>query len=227
MKKLLKKILFYIGGLFILAIGINISKTAQLGISPVSAIPYAFELIWGIDLGKSTTIVYISLILLQILILRKDYNPVQLLQILCTYFTGIFITYTGTDYLLSWLPIPTHYFMKLIYSFVSIIFIGTGVSLYLMPDFIPLPPEGLVNAIVKLSKGKLKFSNVKIAVDSSLVIISAILSLVFLGGLKSVREGTILAALLSGKIIGFISKNFKQGFVDWMEEDLVEAEQVD
>lgn len=219
MKKIFKKLFIYLIGLLILAIGINISKAAKLGISPVSAVPYACELIWGIDLGKANTAVYITLMALQIVILRKDYEPKQLLQIVCTYIVGVFITYTSTDYLLFWLPIPNNYLVKLLYLGISIVFIGTGVSLYLMPNFPPLPPEGLMGAIVEKSNGRFKFSNVKVAVDCSLVLISAILSIVFLSGLKTVREGTVLAALLVGRVVGFISKYFKEAIIEWMEKD--------
>lgn len=218
MIKITKRLLFYIGGLFILAIGINISKVAQLGISPVSAIPYAAELIWGIELGKATLIAYVALIALQIVLLRKNYKIIQLLQIVCTYILSFFITYTSTQYLLMWLPTPSNYIVKLIYLFVSIIVIGVGVAFYLVSDFIPLPAEGLMNAIVKISGDKLKFENVKIAVDSSLVIVSAVLSLVFLKDLKSVREGTVLAAILVGKVVGFIFKNYKHKIIAWFEK---------
>lgn len=219
MKKIFKKLFLYVIGLLMLAIGINIAKAAQLGISPVSAIPYACELIWGIELGRASIVVYIILLALQVLLLRKDFESKQLLQIVCTYISGIFITFTSTDYLLFWLPIPTNYLIKLAYLAISIVVIGIGVSLYLMPNFIPLPPEGLMAAIVQVSKGRFKFSNVKVSVDSSLVLISAILSIVFLGELKSVREGTVLAALLVGKVAGFISKHFEERIKEWIEKD--------
>ncbi len=218
MKKTAKKLLFYVGGLFLLAIGVNISKSAQLGISPVSAIPYAIELIWSIDLGRATLIFNILLIAAQIALLRKDYKPVQLLQIVCTYLFGFFITYTSRNYLLTWIPLPSSYIIKLLYLFVSIIIIGIGVSFYLLPNLVPLPAEGFMNAIVKKSNNKYKFANVKVAVDSSMVLVSAVLSIIFLGGLKSVREGTVLAALLIGKVVGFIFKRYKQGIVEWIEK---------
>lgn len=226
MVKTAKRLLFYIGGLFILAIGINISKTAALGISPVSAIPYAAELIWGVELGKATLIVYVGLIALQIILLRKNYKVIQLLQIVCTYILSFFITYTSTKYLLFWLPIPSNYAFKLAYLFISIVVIGIGVAFYLVSEFIPLPAEGLVNAIVKVSNDKLKFGNVKIGVDVSLVTISAILSLVFLGGLQSVREGTVLAAILVGKVVGYILKNYKQKILNWFDKGQVQSEEI-
>ena len=121
-----------------------------------------------------------------------------------------------------WLPTPSNYVIKLTYLLVSILVIGVGVAFYLVSDFIPLPAEGLMNAIVQISGGKLKFENVKIAVDSSLVIVSAILSLVFLKDLKSVREGTVLAAILVGKVVGFIFKNYKNKIIAWFEKSETE-----
>lgn len=218
MKKTAKRLLLYLSGFIILAAGVNVSKTAQLGISPVSAIPYAMELIWGVELGKATLAFNILLIAVQIILLRKNFKPVQLLQIVCTYLFAVFVTYTGGGYLLFWLPLPTFYIMQLIYLFISIILIGVGASFYLIPGFVPLPAEGLANAIVELSKDKIKFPNAKVAVDSCMVAISAILSIVFLGGFKSVREGTIIAALLIGKVVGYVFKHYKKGIVQWIEK---------
>ncbi len=216
--KTIKKVFIYVLGFFILAIGINISKRAGLGISPVSSIPYACELVWGIELGKATYLVYMGLMALQIILLRKNYKVRSLLQIIATFILGTFITYTSTKYLLFWLPVPSNYFIQLVYLFISIVVIGVGVSLFLIPNIMPLPAEGLAQAIVEVSKGKVKFGNAKIMVDSGMVSISAILSIIFLGGLQTVREGTILAAILVGKVVGFILKHYKQSVTDWFEK---------
>lgn len=217
--KLIKKLSLYIGGLLILALGINLSLVAELGVSPISTIPYVSELIWGIEFSKATSLVYVILIVLQIILLREIYKPIQLLQIVLTYLFGFFLTYTSSEYLLSWLPIPNTYILKLIYLFISIILIGVGASLYLIPNYIPLPAEGFANAITEIGKGKIKFANVKIAVDVSFIIISIILSVAFLGEVNFLREGTVIAALLGGKVIGFVNKYFKQGILEWIEQD--------
>ena len=219
--KTVKRVSLYLLGFLILAIGINISKRAGLGISPVSSIPYACELVWGVELGKATYFVYMGLMALQIILLRKDYKVRNLLQIVPTFILGTFITYTSTDYLLFWLPVPGNYIMQIVYLAVSIVVIGIGVSGFLIPNIMPLPAEGLCAAIVQVSKDKIKFGNAKVGVDTGMVIVSALLSLIFLGSLKSVREGTILAALLVGKVVGFIMKNYKQRIVDWLNKDEV------
>lgn len=214
-----KKTLCYVGGMFLIAIGINISKAAGLGISPVSAVPYACELIWGIELGIASALVYMILIALQIIILRKKFKAVQLLQFVCTYVLSFFITLTSTKYfLMMWLPNPTNYIMRLVYCLMSIVIIGIGVSFYLMPKWIPLPAEGLATVIAQISKGKLQFHNAKILVDVSLVVISAILSLTFLNGLVTVREGTILAAILVGKVVGIVMKICRERTLAWINK---------
>lgn len=219
MSQIAKKSLCYIGGMFLIAFGINISKAAGLGISPVSAVPYAFELIWGIELGVASALVYMVLILLQIVILRKKFKAVQLLQFVCTYVLSFFITITSRKYfLLMWLPDPSNYAIRLIYCLISIVIIGIGVAFYLMPKWIPLPAEGLATAIAEVSQGKLQFHNAKILVDVSLVVISAILSFVFLGGLVTVREGTILAAILVGKVVGIVMKKCRERTLVWISK---------
>ncbi len=218
MIRTVKRLILYISGIFILAIGINISKMAGLGISPISSIPYTWELISGMELGKATTIIYIFLMALQIILLRKNYKVKNLLQIFSTYVLSFFITYTSTDYFLFWLSKPNFYIIQLAYLVTSIIIIGIGVSMLLIPNIMPMPAEGLCGAIVTLSKDKIKFSTAKIMVDISMVTISAILSIIFLGGLKSVREGTILAAIFVGKVVGFIFKHYKENVLKWINK---------
>lgn len=47
------RILFYFMGLFIMTIGISLSVKSNLGVSPVSAIPYTMTVVWGIEMGKA------------------------------------------------------------------------------------------------------------------------------------------------------------------------------
>lgn len=210
----IKKLICYVGGMFLIAVGIIVSKRAGLGISPVSAVPYACELIWKIDLGVASAIVYMTLILLQIVILRKAFKPVQFLQFVCTYILSFFISIVGKG--MTWLPDPSNYVVAMIYCLISTVIIGIGVAFYLMPKWIPLPAEGLAVAISQVSNGKLPFHNAKIIVDVSLVTLSAIMSVLFLGGLITVREGTVIAAILVGKVVGVVMKHFKEKTVAWM-----------
>ena len=72
----------YLLGLFIMTLGIAMSVKSDLGVSPISSIPYTMTCIWGLEMGKATILLHCSLVLLQILILRKRFEVKNLLQIL-------------------------------------------------------------------------------------------------------------------------------------------------
>ena len=205
MKLTVSKICSYIGGIFLIALGVNLSKMAGLGISPVASVPYAVELIWGIELGLATAIVYIFLILLQLILLRK-LSVLPFLQLLTTVVMSGFTTITSTTYLLKWLAKPESYLMSLVFLAGSIVVIGIGVYFYVKPNYIPLPSEGIAKTLVQVSSGKMEFPNAKVAVDCGLVVISVALGLIMLGKIAGVREGTVITALLVGKMVGICRK---------------------
>ena len=218
--KIVKRILMYLLGLLIIALGINVSKMSGLGISPVSSIPRALEVIFGLSLGTMVIVVYCVLVLLQLLVLRKKFRPVNVLGVPVAIVFGFMVDFVGIDptafgHLLANFPRPGNYAMQLLYLLSSIVIIGIGVFIYLKPKLVPMPAEGLAGAISEIS-GK-AFGDCKTAVDFSLILIALILQLVFLGGFSSftgdsvvVREGTVLSALLVGQVVKFLSKRFKK-----------------
>lgn len=213
---IVKRIIIYLVGCSLIAIGINISKMSGLGISPVSSIPRALEVVWGFSLGTMVILVYIVLVLLQLLVLRKDFKLINFLGVPVAIVFGWLVDFFGINpstvgHLLYNFPRPETYLMKLVYLFASIIIIGIGVYIYLKPQLVPMPAEGLAAAIAKKT-GK-PFGDCKTLVDISLITIALIIQLVFLGGLSSfnsdiiiVREGTIISALCVGQVVKFISR---------------------
>ncbi|MDE7259923.1 MAG: hypothetical protein K2N77_11905, partial [Lachnospiraceae bacterium] len=89
---IVKRMLMYIVGLFVMTIGIAISVKSNLGVSPVSSIPYTMTCIWGIEMGKATILFHCFLVLLQIILLRKNYKIKNLLQIIVGIVFGYFTT---------------------------------------------------------------------------------------------------------------------------------------
>lgn len=223
---IVKQLIIYVAGLFIITLGINISKMSALGISPVSSIPRACEQIWGFTLGTTTFIVYIFLVAAQLVVLRRNFRIINALGLLLTIAFSLMVDFTGTDpdafgHILYHFPQPEGYIMKLIYMIVSVIIIGTGAFLYLRPNWVPMPSEGLAGAISKITG--LKFGNCKTLVDTGMVIIALIMQLIFLGGLSSftgdsvvVREGTIAAAIFVGQIVKLLSKYFAEPMEHWL-----------
>lgn len=76
-----KRVVIYVMGLFIMTLGVSISVKSNLGVSPVSSIPYTMTCVWGIEMGRATIIFHIALVLLQIAVLRRKFKPINLLQV--------------------------------------------------------------------------------------------------------------------------------------------------
>lgn len=72
----------YFVGLFIMTLGVSMSVKSNLGVSPVSSIPYTITCIFGLEMGKATIVFHIFLVILQIIILRKEFKLKNLLQFL-------------------------------------------------------------------------------------------------------------------------------------------------
>ena len=62
-------------GLFAMTIGIALSVKSNLGVLLVSSIPYTMTCVWGIEMGKATILFHIVLVLIQILLLRRNFLP--------------------------------------------------------------------------------------------------------------------------------------------------------
>ena len=190
----------YTLGLLILAFGIALAVNCKLGVSPVSSLPYVVSLIFNVSLGTCTTIVYATYVLLQMVLLRK-FQPALLLQLVFSTIFGWFVD--GAKYVLGDFCLPT-YFGQLAMLAASIVLIGFSLVLYIDVKLAPMPAEGLVGCLAdKLGR---PFSQMKTAFDCTSVLVAAVLSLVFLGGLVGIREGTVLTALLVGKMMGVLRK---------------------
>lgn len=80
LKNLLKRYTLLLAGLMIMSLGMVFSIKADLGTSPISSLPYVISLFAPWTVGQVTICMHCCFILLQILILRRDYQPIQLLQ---------------------------------------------------------------------------------------------------------------------------------------------------
>lgn len=150
-------------------------------------------------LGNFTIIFSIFLILLQLLILRKNFKIENVLQIPVSIAFGYFIDLTM--YMFFWVD-PQNYVVKLISLLAGCVVLGFGVYMEVLADVVMLPGESFVRAIVQT--WNTNFGTTKIIFDSSMTIMAGVLSVLFFGKLNGVREGTIMAALL----VGFIARLF-------------------
>ena len=196
-KRLALQIAVYIFGLFILSFGAAFALNARLGISPVNSLPFVISIILGMEPGIVLAWTFVAFIVLQIIILRRDFELKNLAQIIFSFMFGYFVDFA--IFLVGDFTLPT-YFGQLAMTGLSILAISLGLSIYMEARLIGMSPEGLVWAIVsKVPNGT--FPRVKIFFDVTLVSTAIILSLIFMGGLYGVREGTVISALLIGRLM--------------------------
>ena len=197
----LKRYLIFLVGLFVNSLGVSMITKANLGTSPISSIPYVLSLNFPFTLGNFTIFFSIFLIVLQLIILRKNFKLEHILQIPVSIIFGYFIDLTMI--LFSWVN-PEAYIMKIVYLLIGCLILGVGVYMEVLADVVMLPGESFVRAIVLT--WKTNFGTTKICFDVSMSVIAAVLSFVFAGRLAGVREGTVIAALLVGFIARLIGK---------------------
>lgn len=203
---LVKRYVMLCIGLAIMAFGVAFSIKAGLGTSPISSLPYVLScLMPAFTVGITTIMMHVTLIILQILLLRKKYDPVQLMQLPVALIFG-----SLTDFAVWALNgiSAGNYLEQWVLCVIGILLVGVGVSLEVTANVVTLAGEGMVLAVCKVFP--VKFANAKIGFDVTLVVIASVLSLVFLHTLVGVREGTVAAAILVGMTARQVNKPMKR-----------------
>ncbi len=78
--KIKRYIIFFIG-VFINSLGVSVITKADLGTSPISSVPYVLSLNFPFTLGEFTIAVNMIMVILQLVILRRNFKLEHVLQI--------------------------------------------------------------------------------------------------------------------------------------------------
>lgn len=190
-------------GLSCVAASVALTRATGLGTSPISCIPATLSYLTPLSIGTWTFIMNALFVAVQVALLRREFKPVQLLQL-----PFVFVFSAIIDFFVPWcelLPMP-NYPIALAWNVLGCFMTAFGVFLQVKASVLTLPGEGIVLAIARTTK--IAFPKCKMAFDSSMVAIAAVISLATMGGLFGVREGTVISALAVGAIVGLYSKLF-------------------
>lgn len=205
-KELVKRYALFVTSLFFAALGVAFTKTGGLGVSPVSSVANVLSLRFpGVSMGQWLILWSAVLILGQILVLRRRYQPIQLLQLPMAVLFGWF---TDGGMVIAGLVPVNSYPMQLVMVLLGVVILGFGVALSVVADVMFNAGEGFVKALSDVTEKN--FGNVKIAFDIFSVALSVVLSLALFGGaVAGVREGTLIAALGTGLAVKFFTARLK------------------
>lgn len=177
-KEVLKRYILFVISLFFAAFGVAITKRGELGVSPISSVANVMSSFSdSVSLGTWLVIWNCILILGQIVLLRKNFMPVQLLQIPLSFLFGIFTDFGM--YCVSFIAVP-NYAVRIILVLVGTLTLGFGISLSVVANVIMNSGEAFVKAVS--DRTGIKFGNVKIGFDICCVLASVILSLILFSG---------------------------------------------
>lgn len=209
--ELIKRYIFLLVGLFVNGLGVSFITKAGLGTSPITSIPYTLSLSFTPTVGMFTLVFNIFLVILQVILLRRNFQLQNLLQLPIIALFSFFIDLTMS--LLGFMQ-PETYAMKVVSLIVGCLILGFGVFMEMVANVAMLPGEATVRAVSDVFSTD--FGKTKIAFDSSMTVIAAILSFIMFKHLDGVREGTIVAAIL----VGFVARLFKK-YIGGIEKILI------
>lgn len=192
----------FLGGMFILSLGVAITVHAGLGTTTISSPPAVLAAATGYSLGTWTVAVNVLIMVLIALILRRDYQISMLWQLPISLLFGIMCDVSL--WLTPWVE-PPNYVVAWLIVITATMMVAFGIFLQLLGQIAFMPGEGLVKALnSKLTK--LDFGACKQIVDWTLVLTAALISWVTMRDFVGVREGTIFAAFG----IGFFVRLWQQ-----------------
>ena len=200
-----KRIALYLAGIIIMSLGLSLNVKAYLGVAPVLTLPHVLSDLLGMEFSNMLFLFYMLFIVLQFVLNRKQFRPVDLVQfpmgLFITRLVALFTRLIPTSDT-SALPV------KCAVLVLAIIVTGIGVALSVDMKIAPNPADGLAAAIgERLGKGLGMGKNL---LDISTALIALVISLIFRHGPGPVGFGTIAAGLLVGRVIAFFNARFRE-----------------
>ena len=198
--RLALRYLCFVAGLLVNSFGVAFITKATLGTSPISSIPYVLDLEFAPTFGQFTFALNMVYIVAQMVLLRRDFKPVQLLQVVANLIFSAFIDVSMG--LLWWLS-PVGLLAQVCSLALGCAILAVGIAVEVAPDMIVVPGEGIVRAIS--STLERPFGTCKLCFDGTLVLIACGLSLLFFGYLNGLGVGTVVSALVVGPIVNVVN----------------------
>jgi uncharacterized membrane protein YczE len=192
-----------------MTLGVACCVRSALGSSVISVIPFVFRdagaqgMAPALTIGQYTYLMNALFVVLQLLILRRQFEPVQLFQLVIGFAFGMMLDMWMS--LTPWL-VPTCLWQKVVTQLAGCLFLGTGIAFEVRCGSVTMPGEGISVAVSQVTHKE--FSKVKIAIDVALVGIGAVLCFLFFGAWQwhIIGIGTLVAMFFVGIVVRIVTK---------------------
>lgn len=204
-KEILKKYSIFILGLYFLAAGIVLIVRSALGTTPISSVNYVLSLNTPLSLGTWTFIVNMILILGQFWLIRKNKSRQDIIEILLQMpFSLLFSAFIDFNMALTGNLHPSGYGMSMALLLTGCLVQSVGVVLEIKPKVAMMSAEAFVKYASRCCNKE--FGKFKVYFDITLVSLAVIISLLFTQGVEGIREGSFIAACITGYIVSFLNR---------------------
>lgn len=209
--KLFKQYLALVVSVMITGLGAAMSLKAAIGVGPWDALAQSLSYITLIKVGTVGMILNILCIFGQMILQKKDFKLISLLQFPIGILNGMWINYLYYD-VLGPIPIES-YGLRVVMFVVAILLIASSISFMMELNIVSFSLEAFCLALAE--KYQLRFAHLRQLGDVLFVLISIALTLIFRVPF-TLREGSILIALSFGPLLSF--------FMPKMEKILVKLD---
>lgn len=201
--------------LYFMTLGVAMCVRSDLGSSVISSCPLAFTLagakglVPALSLGTYTNILNIMLVVGQVIVLRRRFNPVQLFQLIIGFVFGALI---DMNMAITSAYVPESLTGQIAEQFIGCTVMAAGIAMEIRCASVTMPGEGLPAAIAKAT-GK-TFADIKIFVDMTLVAAAIGACFLFFGRWmwNVVGIGTLFAMVYVGAAVKIMSRH-----MEWFE----------
>lgn len=203
-KSMIKKYMIVVFGFIIVGIGAAFTLKANVGVGAWDALAASLSYISGIEVGTVGMVCNISCVFGQMLILKKDFKPIQLLQIPLSVLLGMVINFVLYDILVF----PFNSFVGgIIMCVIATEVCAIGVSLVMVLDEVTFALEGFCDALTKVIP--LEFHKIRQWAD--VLSFLAIVVITLLNDIPwSIGIGTIISMVIFGPSLGVYMKVLKK-----------------
>lgn len=204
MKNIVNRYAVFIVGLYFLSLGIVLIVRSALGSTPVTSVNYVISLFTPLSLGACTLIFNILLITSELCLVGRGGTRREILEIMLQLpFSFVFSVCIDFNMALTANVVPTNYMMSLALLAIGCVIQAFGVVLELKPRVVMMSAEAFVKYVsVRYNKD---FGRVKVGFDVTLVCMAIALSLIMMHRVEGVREGSVIAASVTGFLVTFLN----------------------
>lgn len=212
-KQVSYRILFYVVGLLVLALGLTLNTKAGLGVSPIISVSYSVSEIFELNFGNTTMLLYCIFVLVELILHglkwwknpQEDQKLVLLMDVLqiplslvFTRFLNLFGSFfpdfsSGTT---GW---SDQFLLRFVILVLAILCTGIGAAMSLSMRIVPNPGDGIVQTLSDCIHRSVGFT--KNCFDLCNITFTILLGFLLAGHLVGVGLGTVLAVIGVGRVI--------------------------